>query len=107
MIFRKWRGLEMAVCAVAQKTIESAECTAARVRSFCRWGIHMIVASAFVFAIGAFGCSGKQPTTPSIPPAFPAFALTDVNPHTPTSGQIVTQDRLSGPAAVVYFGWAT
>ena len=51
------------------------------------------------------GCDDK-PTAPAGTP-FPSFALTDVNPNTPTSGQALTQDWLAGPAAVVYFGWAT
>lgn len=52
----------------------------------------------------AAGCN--SPTEPQ-GTAFPRFTLVDVNPYTPTSGQNVTENSLVGPAAIVYFGWAT
>lgn len=69
-----------------------------------RFGLPL--ACGALLALAAASC-GTQTTQPPMPRPFPTFALVDVNPHTPSTGRIVSQDTLSGPAAVLYFGWAT
>ena len=56
-------------------------------------------------ALGVVGCRSSVAPTAGTP--FPSFALMDVNPQSASTGRTVMEDRLSGPAAVVYFGHAT
>ena len=71
-------------------------------------------AAALVAALASVGAgltimlaAGCQHATEPLGSLFPAFALRDVNPHSRSSGAVVTRDSLTGPASVVYFGWAT
>jgi hypothetical protein len=68
---------------------------------------HARAYAALVLILVAAGCgaSSTQPPAPEGP--FPTFSLVDVNPNTLTSGFALTQSRLAGPSAIVYFGHAT
>jgi len=49
-----------------------------------------------------FSCGAPAPRTPTIA-ALPDFALSDVNPASPTSGQLVMPSALRGKVSGWYF----
>ncbi len=63
--------------------------------------------AALALVAAAVGCGTSSTEPPPAAETFPTFSLVDVNPNTLTSGFTLTQSRLAGPAALVYFGWAT
>ena len=67
-----------------------------------------LILLALITCAALAGCGETTAPDPvGVPETFPACARVDVNPNSGTAGQTVREDRLGGPASVVYFGWAT
>jgi hypothetical protein len=70
----------------------------------------LVLVSCAALSIIACGSGKKSPTAPQgiqIGVVVPDFALTDVNPNSPTNAQLISPHRYLGAISAWYFGHAT